>query len=100
LDGFCDGKDFLTLFCLLSKFSSINHVNNVTSIAGRVHALRGTYGGTYESCCPHKHVPLDPKSLMLIWVMGASYGLTPFRSDFIDYVKCDIPVKDVTKVNK
>jgi hypothetical protein len=25
--------------------------------------------------------------------MGASYGLTPFR-------KCDIPVKDVTKVNK
>ncbi len=100
MDGFCDGKDFLTLFCLLSKFSSINHVNNVTSIAGRVHALRGTYGGTYESCCPHKHVPLDPKSLMLIWVMGASYGLTPFRSDFIDYVKCDIPVKDVTKVNK
>jgi hypothetical protein len=31
--------------------------------------------------------------------MGASYGLTPFWSDFIDYVKCEIPVRDVTKVN-
>ena len=31
--------------------------------------------------------------------MGASYGLTPFRSDFIDYVKCQIPVRDVTMVN-
>jgi hypothetical protein len=28
------------------------------------------------------------------------FGLTPFRSDFIDYVECDIPVWDVTKVNK
>jgi len=30
---------------------------------------------------------------------GRVYGLTPFRSDFIDYVKCEIPVRDVTKVN-
>ena len=36
---------------------------------------------------------------MLIWDTGASFGLTPFRSD-IDYVKCEIPVRDVTKVNK
>jgi hypothetical protein len=38
--------------------------------------------------------------VILIWDTGASYGLTPFRSDFIDYVKCEIPVRDVTKVNK
>ena len=38
--------------------------------------------------------------MMLVWDMVASYGLTPFRSDFIDYVECDIPVKDVTKVNR
>ncbi len=38
----------------------------------------------------------DPKTLMLI----RDTGVTPFRSDFIDYVKCDIPVMDVTKVNK
>jgi len=28
-----------------------------------------------------------------------SYDLTLFRSDFSDYVKCKIPVRDVTKVN-
>jgi len=43
---------------------------------------------------------LDPKTLILIWDTGASSGLTPFRSDFIDYVKCEIDVRDITKVNK
>jgi hypothetical protein len=36
----------------------------------------------------------------LIWDMGASFGLTQFCSDFIDYVECDIPVWDVAKVSK
>ena len=36
----------------------------------------------------------------IVWDTGASYGLTPFRSDSIDYVKCNIPVKDMTKVNR
>ncbi len=63
--------------------------------------MRGTYGGTYgnKNGGPHIDVPLDPKLLMLIWDMGASFSLTPFRSDFIDYVACTIPVQDVTKVN-
>ena len=43
---------------------------------------------------------LDPKTLMLIWDTGASAGLTPFRSDFIDYVECEIDVRDISKVNK
>ena len=38
--------------------------------------------------------------MILIWVTGASFGLTPFQSNFIDYVKCDIHVKDVTKVKR
>ena len=38
--------------------------------------------------------------MMLIFYTGASYGLTMFRSDFIDNMKCDIPVKDVTKVKR
>ncbi len=63
--------------------------------------MRGTYGGTYgnKNSGPHIDVPLDPKSLMLIWDMGTSFGLNPFWSDFIDYVACTIPVRDVTKVN-
>ena len=32
--------------------------------------------------------------------MVDSYELTPFRSDFIDNVKCDFLVKDATKVNR
>ncbi len=43
---------------------------------------------------------MNPRSLILIWDTGTSYELTLFHSNFIDYVECDIPVWDVTKVNK
>jgi hypothetical protein len=43
---------------------------------------------------------INPKMLILIWDTGGSVGLTPFCSDFIAYVECDIDVRDVTKVNK
>ncbi len=50
----------------------------------------------------HQSAPdhLDPKTLILIWDTGASAGLMPFWSDFIDYVECEIDVCDITKVNK
>jgi hypothetical protein len=50
----------------------------------------------------HQSAPdrLNPKTLILIWDTGASTGLTPFWSDFIDYVECEIDVPDITKVNK
>ena len=35
----------------------------------------------------------------LIWDTGASYGLTPFRGDFLDYEECNIPVQDISKTN-
>ena len=38
-------------------------------------------------------------STPLIWDTGVSYGLTPFRNDFVDEVETDVPVKDVTGVN-
>ena len=37
---------------------------------------------------------------MLSWDTGDSFGLTPFSSGFVDYVGCDIPIKDITKFNK
>ena len=46
------------------------------------------------------HLDPKPKTLILIWDTGGSAGLTPFCSDFIDYVECEIDVCDVTKVNK
>ena len=68
----------------------MDHVKNAQSCVNRVNAHRGTYGGTYEKRACFSPGLLDPKSLILIWDTGASYGLTPFRSDFIDYVKCQI----------
>jgi len=48
----------------------------------------------------HDCAAKDPRTMMLVWDTGASYGLTPFRSDFIDYVQCEIPGRDVTNVNR
>jgi hypothetical protein len=88
-------RDYLQLPRLLSKFRSIDHEKNISSCIARVAALRGTFENR-----PVGGGKLDPRSVILIWDTGASYGLTPFCSDFIDYVECDIPVRDVTKVNK
>ena len=101
LDGFCDGHtDFLQLYRLMSTFSTVDHVKNAQSCVNRVNAHRGTYGGTYENRSSFSTGIHDSKSLILIWDTGESYGLTLFRSDFINYVKCcEIPVRDVTKVN-
>jgi hypothetical protein len=86
---------------LLLHKHSIDHAQNAQECLDCVHAIRGTFGDTYgkEYSGPLLDVPLDPKHLMLIWDMGASFGLTPFRSDFIAYVACTIPVRDVTRVN-
>ena len=37
---------------------------------------------------------------LLVWDSGASFGLTLFCADFIDYAECDIDVKDNSKLNK
>jgi hypothetical protein len=86
---------YLQLSRLLSKFKSTDHEKNMSSCIARV----ATLWGTFENCliCGGR---LNPRSLILIWDTGASYGLTPFRSDFINFLECDIPVWDVTKVNK
>ena len=36
----------------------------------------------------------------VVWDTGASYGLTPFREDFIDYQEVDIDVQDIAHTNK
>jgi hypothetical protein len=70
-------------------------MKKLKSALDRVALLCGTYE-MHQSVSDH----IDPKTLILIWDTGGSAGLTPFRSDFIDYVECDIDVRDVTKVNK
>ena len=52
-----------------------------------------------ENSLYHSRYIKYPSKFILIWYMGSSYGLTPFRINIIDYVKFNIPVKDVTKIN-
>jgi hypothetical protein len=70
-------------------------MKKLKSALDRVALLHGTYE-MHQSVSDH----INPKTLILICDTGGSAGLTPFRSDFIDYVECDIDVRDVTKVNK
>jgi hypothetical protein len=43
---------------------------------------------------------VDFKHTLLIWDMGATCRLTPFLKNFIHYHPCNIPVKDIFKVNR
>jgi hypothetical protein len=97
LQGFCAvDHDFLHLPQLLKTFSNHDyHVRQIKLALDRVALLCGTYE-MHQSALDR----LDPNTLILIWDTGASAGLTPFWSDFIDYVKCEIDVRDITKVNK
>jgi hypothetical protein len=87
--------NYIQLPRLLSQFQSNDHEKHISSCIARVLA----HWGAFENCtaCGGN---LDPCSHVLIWDRGASFGLTPFCSDFINYVECNIPVWDVTKVNK
>ena len=38
------------------------------------------------------------KTMIFAWNTGESFGLTPFKSDFVNYIEHFIPVKYVTKV--
>jgi hypothetical protein len=97
LQGFCAvDRDFLRLPQLLKTFCNHDyHMRQIKSALDQVALLHGTLE-------MHQSAPdcLNPKTLILIWDTGASAGLTPFQSDFIDYVECEIDVRDITKVDK
>jgi hypothetical protein len=97
LQGYCAvDHDFLRLPQLLKTFCNHDyHMRQIKLALDQVALLCGTFE-------MHQSAPdcLDPKTLILIWDTGASAGLTPFRSDFIDFVECEIDVRNITKVNK
>ena len=96
---FCEHVDFLSLPRLLKGLTPEDHEANARKAIAKMNLLSlEARGGRFaKNCgCDSNSVRSTP----LIWDTGASYGLTPFRSDFIDYQECDIPVKDITKVNR
>ena len=88
LNKFCFGiNDFLALPRLVNSFGDSKlHENNIKSCLSRAAILRGMFDVHHAGCTR------DPKTMVLIWDTGASAGLTPFRSDFIDYVEVDLEV--------
>ena len=75
----------------------MDHVQNIETLFQHLAILgdRSLDNRTYNS---FENKP--PKDLIFILDTGALFGITPFRSDFIDYVEADIPVKDITKINR
>ena len=80
---------------LMTKMKSSDRVGGAEEVVQRLSVFRGTFGfdkpdkprrSTYYDC-------------PLVWDTGASFGLTPFRGDFIDYVKCNIQVNDIARTN-
>jgi hypothetical protein len=75
-DGFHDGsKDLLKLSRLRSQIHSFDHSRTAQECLHCVQVIRATLGDTYgkEISGPHIDVLLDPKHLLLIWGMGASF---------------------------
>ena len=97
-DILCDeyNRDFLQHHRLLSSFTKIFHVTNVADLTQRANPLRDHI---LENQVLQNSNGNDSRTMVLVWGTGAPYGLTPFRSDFIDYMKCNILVKEMTKVN-
>ena len=81
----------------MSKFTEMDYLQNVEKLCQRLGVLSDS---SLENRLYNTHQKNDPKTLILIWYSGASIRLTLFRSDFIDYVEADIPVEDVTKINR
>ena len=74
----------------------MDHAQNVQQLCQCLSVLSDS---SFENRTLNASTRIDPKSLILIWDTGASFVLTRFRSEFIDYVEADIAVKDITKIN-
>mmetsp|Transcript_18724 Transcript_18724/g.38474 ORF Transcript_18724/g.38474 Transcript_18724/m.38474 type:complete len:311 (-) Transcript_18724:683-1615(-) len=96
LDGFSNDKnrDFIQLYRLLRSFNHADRTKTLQQVVGRFNAIRSSFESSFNAQSPDSF-----KKMMLVWDTGASFGLTPFRQDFIDYVEVELPVKD-TKINK
>ena len=96
IDAFLEHYDVLSPILLTKSLSGMNHEANAQRALDRMNLL-----------CLEANVKQVLNQMVdtymdtpLVYDTGASYGLTPFRADFIHYQPCDIPVKDISKVNR
>ena len=109
LDAFCKARRkteaFLSITRLQKKMASCRHKERIIETIVRAQGYQlciAVFQMLYKSQKERnkaKTKQLSPCYYSLIYDTGALFGLTPFRSDFIDYVKCEIKVGDISKVN-
>ena len=107
LASFCEQINPLsslrTIDSLPSKDDLMGYACAAQDAVNRMNVIRlqQTFGSSKcKSCNSLSEPPKDFKGMPLVWDTGASQGLTPFIKDFIHYQQCDIPVKDVSKINR
>ncbi len=54
-----------------------------------------TWSSSYHRIYSH-----TSDNTLLVYILGASAGITPIKFDFFDYVKYSIPVHDFSNVNE
>jgi hypothetical protein len=97
LDEFCSvrGGTFLGAVKLMNSFGSLSLEEGADNTVRRMNLLRVGY----EASDGRELRRVTFKNCPLVWDTGASFGLTPFRGDFLDYVECKITVRDISKQN-
>ena len=97
LSEFCAdrGEMFLASIMLVNKFDRVSLMEEASKVVKRLNLFVNPSVATGMGTSGRK----TPKNCPLVWDTGASFGLTPFRSDFIDYTECSITVNDISRAN-
>ena len=90
---------FLAVSKLLSKFESVDRSRGAKEVVQRLNTLFCGISGFDKSVKRESKERSTFLNFPLVWDTGASCGLTLFCTDFIGYVECSIPVKDITRSN-
>ena len=93
------GDTFLAAARLRSKFKSADQLKGAEEVVRRLNHFRVVLGLDSNNKKSLKRKRSTFKNCPLVWDTGASFGLTPFRNDFIDYIECSIPVNDIARTN-
>ena len=97
LDDFvCNcGRTFLAAPKLMERFGTLLLEDGAQQTVSRLNTCQVLLN--IDQGVPRKRQMF--KSCPLVWDTGASFGLTPFCQDFIDYTECSIPVNDIARTN-
>ena len=87
---------FLAATRLMLKLKSADRATAAEKIMQRANIFSNTYQTKDVKGKKWRHTF---KTCPLVWDTGASAGLAPFRCDFIDYMKSQMPVNNIARTN-